>query len=138
MIQSIIKDPLRLSQKAKPATKADRQVGQDLLDTLAAHQQECVGMAANMIGRNLSIIVFMDGLQPTLMYNPKIVSVSSAKQMKTEGCLSHPGKSFNVWRYDSIKVAYQDQSFKKKVKTYQGFTAEVIQHEMDHLTGRLV
>lgn len=138
MIRSIIKDPLRLTQIAQIATSDDQAVGQDLVDTLLAHRDECVGMAANMIGINKSIIVFIDLGKPVLMYNPEIIKTSATKKRMTEGCISHPGKTFEVMRYDAIKVSYQDASFKKKIKTYKGFTAEVIQHEMDHLQGILV
>lgn len=91
-----------------------------------------------MIGVNKSIIVFMDMGKPVLMYNPEIIKTSESKQRRTEGCLSHPGKTFEVVRYEAIKVAYQDEAFKKRIRTYKGFTAEVIQHEMDHLRGILV
>lgn len=138
MIRSIIKDPLFLSRKAEPATIDDLSVAIDLKETLSAHLHECVGMAANMIGINKRIIIFKDDDQLRVMFNPEIIKVSKNTYFTEEGCLSHPGQSKKVKRYQSIKVSYLDENWKKKIKTYSGFTAEIIQHECDHLEGVLI
>ena len=133
MVRDITKDPIFLSQPSKPATEADRPVARDLLDTLAAHRDRCAGMAANMIGELKRIIVFEgeDG-DPVLMYNPEILKKSEPYRA-AEGCLSLQGLRQGE-RWKTIKV----RAFKTRIKTYTGFTAQVIQHEIDHCNGVLI
>ncbi len=137
MVRDIMKDPIFLSQPSKPATEADRPVARDLLDTLAAHRDRCAGMAANMIGELKRIIVFEgeDG-DPVLMYNPEILKKSEPYRA-AEGCLSLQGLRQGE-RWKTIKVRFQDGAFKTRIKTYTGFTAQVIQHEIDHCNGVLI
>ena len=137
MVRDIMKDPIFLSQPSKPATEADRPVARDLLDTLAAHRDRCAGMAANMIGELRRIIVFEgeDG-DPVLMYNPEILKKSEPYRA-AEGCLSLQGLRQGE-RWKTIKVRFQDGAFKTRIKTYTGFTAQVIQHEIDHCNGVLI
>ena len=137
MVRDIMKDPIFLSQPSKPATEADRPVARDLLDTLAAHRDRCAGMAANMIGELKRIIVFEgeDG-DPVLMYNPEILKKSEPYRA-AEGCLSLQGLRQGE-RWKTIKVRFQDGAFKTRIKTYTGFPAQVIQHEIDHCNGVLI
>lgn len=125
-----------LGRKAAPAGPEDEQVGQDLLDTLAAHSAECIGMAANMIGVNKAIIVISAGPLNILMYNPVISKKSGAYETE-EGCLSLTGTR-KTTRYQKIEVEYQNASWKKMKQTFTGLTAEIIQHEVDHLQGILI
>ena len=138
MVRDIMKDPMFLSIKSSDAVKADLPVAMDLLDTLNAHRHECVGMAANMIGVSKRIIVFVDerGDQPQLMLNPSIVSKSKPYETE-EGCLSLPGVRPTT-RYEKIAVEYYDLSFRKHKGTYTGFTAQIIQHEIDMTNGILI
>ena len=136
MIQPIIKDPIFLGQKSVPATKADLQVARDLLDTLTAHRDGCVGMAANMIGVLKRIIVFDNEGKDMVMFNPEIVKCSEAFEAE-EGCLSLPGKR-KAKRFRSIKVKYQNEAFQTRLKTFTGWTAQIIQHEIDHCEGNLI
>ena len=136
MIRPILHDPLFLAQKAENATEADRQVVRDLLDTLQAHRDRCVGMAANMIGKRKRIIAFCDGPLKIAMVNPRILSKSGAYNAE-EGCLSLPGTR-RARRYRRITVAWQDPSFRPVTGEFEGFTAQIIQHEMDHLDGILI
>ena len=137
MVQPIMKDQFFLSRSSVPATEADQQVGLDLLDTLEAHRDGCVGMAANMIGENRSIIVF-DNEEggPQLMLNPVIVDRKQPYETE-EGCLSLPGERKTV-RYERITVSWQDLAFLPHKKDFEGFTAQIIQHEVDHLMGILI
>lgn len=137
MIKDIVKDDFFLSQVAKKATQEDLYIGTDLKDTLNAHLHECVGMAANMIGYNKQVIIFVEGKSLQVMYNPEIVKTSGKYYECEEGCLSHIGQK-PTKRYETIKVSYLDENFKKKIKTYKGFTAQIIQHECDHLKGILI
>ena len=136
MIRNICKDEFFLSQKAEPATADDLSVAQDLLDTLAAHKDGCVGMAANMIGVNKRIIIFDNEGAYQVMFNPVIVKQSGPYQTE-EGCLSlterRPTK-----RWKSIKVQWQNETFQTRLKTFTGWTAEIIQHEIDHCDGILI
>ena len=137
MVKPIMKDPIFLSQPSVPATEDDRPIARDLLDTLAAHRERCAGMAANMIGELKRIIVFEgeDG-DPVLMYNPEIIKKSEPYHA-AEGCLSLEGlRQGDRWK--TIKVRFQDGAFKTRVRTYTGFTAQVIQHEIDHCNGILI
>jgi len=136
MIQPVMHDPVFLAQKSAPATKEDLAVAQDLLDTLIAHKDGCVGMAANMIGVLKRIIVFEDGGKYTVLFNPEIVKCSESYQTE-EGCLSLPGVR-ETKRYKSIKVQYQNSEFQTRFKTYTGWTAQIIQHEIDHCNGILI
>ena len=136
MIKPIMKDPIFLAQKSAPATVLDLPVAQDLRDTLAVHRDGCVGMAANMIGVAKRIIIFNDNDSATVMFNPEIVRCSGAYETE-EGCLSLSGTR-KAKRYRSIKVQYQNDRFETRLKTYTGFTAQIIQHEIDHLSGVLI
>ena len=136
MIQPIMKDPIFLAQKSVPATKEDLQVAQDLLDTLIAHKDGCVGMAANMIGVSKRIIAFDNEGKYMVMFNPEIVKRSEPYEAE-EGCLSLPGTR-KAKRYRSIKVQYQNEQFQTRFKTFTGWTAQIIQHEIDHCNGVLI
>ena len=137
MIKELVHDPLFLGIKSKPAAKEDILVGRDLLDTLTAHSQTCVGMAANMIGITKRIIAINDNGRYAVMYNPEIVSKSGAYQTE-EGCLSLLGDPRPCTRYKTIRVKYQDERFAWKTASYTGFTAQIIQHEIDHCNGVLI
>ena len=136
MIREICKDDFFLSQKAEPATADDLSVAQDLLDTLTAHKDGCVGMAANMIGVRKNIIAVHMGFMNVLMYNPKIIKKSGAYETE-EGCLSLAGVR-KCMRYQEIEVQYQDVNFKQQRQTYSGWIAQIIQHEIDHCCGILI
>lgn len=136
MIKPIIKDPIFLAQKSSDATVQDKQVAQDLLDTLAANAQGCVGMAANMIGVSKRIIVFDNEGTPMVMFNPEIIKFSGPYEAE-EGCLSLSGTR-KAKRYRSIKVRYQNEAFQVRLKTFTGWTAQIIQHEIDHTMGVLI
>ena len=136
MVQPICKDVIFLARKSEPATLEDILIGQDLLDTLNAHRDGCVGMAANMIGKAKRIIVFLDGDTPTVMYNPEIVKASEPYEAE-EGCLSLNGTR-KTTRYQKIKVRYQNAAFQTRLKSYTGWTAQIIQHEIDHCNGILI
>lgn len=136
MIREICKDETFLAQKAAPATAADLGVAQDLMETLIAHKDGCVGMAANMIGVNKRIIAFEnDGLY-MVMFNPVIVKQSGAYETD-EGCLSLTGTR-KTKRHKAIKVQWQNEKFQTRLKTFTGWTAEIIQHEIDHCEGILI
>ena len=136
MIQLIMKDPIFLAQKSVPATKEDLPVAQDLLDTLTAHKDGCVGMAANMIGVAKRIIAFDNEGKYMVMFNPEIVKRSEPYEAE-EGCLSLTGTR-KAKRYRSIKVQYQNDQFQTRFKTFTGWTAQIIQHEIDHCNGVLI
>lgn len=136
MVQKIMKDPLFLAQKSEDATEQDKQVVIDLLDTLRANLDHCVGMAANMIGVKKNIIVVAAGPFQFAMINPVITSKSKAFQTK-EGCLSLTGER-DCTRYQEIEVDYLDQNFKKQHGKYSGWTAQIIQHEVDHCNGIVI
>jgi len=137
MIRPIVHDPMFLMRVSVPATAEDRQAAIDLTDTLKAHIGSCVGLAANMIGINKRIIVFLAGNQPVLMLNPKIIFSSDRTYETEEGCLSLSGTR-TVRRYERIEVEYEDINMKKHKNTYTGFTAQIIQHEIDHCNGVLI
>ena len=136
MIQPIMKDPIFLAQKSVPATKEDLPVAQDLLDTLTAHKDGCVGMAANMIGVSKRIIAFDNEGKYMVMFNPEIVKRSEPYEAE-EGCLSLTGTR-KAKRYRSIKVQYQNDQFQTRLKAFTGWTAQIIQHEIDHCNGVLI
>ncbi len=136
MVRQIMRDPLFLAQKSVDATEADRQVVTDLLDTLRANLDRCVGMAANMIGVRKNIIVVVVGPFQFAMINPVITKKSGAYQTE-EGCLSLDGVR-PCTRYKEIEVDYLDQNFKKQHGKYTGWTAQIIQHEVDHCRGIVI
>lgn len=136
MIKEIVKDPVFLGQKTRDATAADLPVAQDLLDTLTAHRDGCVGMAANMIGQAIRIIAFDNGGTYTVMFNPEIIKASGQYEAE-EGCLSLEGVR-KAKRYRSIKVQYQNENLQIRLKTFHGWTAQIIQHEIDHCNGILI
>ena len=136
MIREICRDEAFLAQKAEAATAGDLDTAQDLLDTLAAHRADCVGMAANMIGVNKRIIAFENEGRYMVMLNPVIVRQSGAYETE-EGCLSLPGIR-RTKRFQTIKVQWQNQQLQTWLKTFSGWTAEIIQHELDHCEGILI
>ena len=136
MIKKVVTDKLILQQKSSPATEADAQVITDLMDTLRANQAACVGMAANMIGVLKQIIVVQVGPMIIPMVNPKITS-KQGKYHTTEGCLSLIGERLTD-RFRKITVSYLDQNFVQHKETFSGFTAQIIQHEIDHCQGILI
>ena len=136
MIRDICKDEAFLAQKAETATAEDLDTAQDLLDTLAAHREGCVGMAANMIGVNKRIIVFDDDGKYQVMFNPVIVKHDGPYEAE-EGCLSPTGRR-KVKRFQTIKVQWQNEKLQTRRKTFTGWTAEIIQHEIDHCEGVLI
>ena len=136
MIRDICKDEAFLAQKAEPAAADDLGTAQDLLDTLVAHKDSCVGMAANMIGVNKRIIAFENAGKYEVMFNPVIVKQSGAYEAE-EGCLSLTGRR-KVRRFRTIKVQWQNEKFQLRLKTFTGWTAEIIQHELDHCDGVLI
>ncbi len=136
MVREIMRDEAFLSQKAEPATLEDLPVAQDLLDTLTAHKDGCVGMAANMISVCKRIIVFDNDGTYMVMFNPEIIKKSGSYEAE-EGCLSLTGTR-KAKRWQSIKVQYQNEQFQIRFKTFTGWTAQIIQHEIDHCEGVLV
>lgn len=141
MIKELMHDPIFLAGKSEVATKEDLQVAQDLLDTLIANKDGCVGMAANMIGVRKRIIAFLDesGRAPTytVMLNPEIIKKDGAYDAE-ESCLSLLGGPRPCRRYKSIKVKYQTLELQNRIKTYAGWTAQIIQHEIEHCDGVLI
>ena len=136
MIREICKDETFLVQKAAPATADDLATAQDLLDTLAAHKDGCVGMAANMIGVCKRIIAFDNEGKFEVMLNPEIIKQSGAYEAE-EGCLSLDGTR-KARRYRTIKVRWLNEKLQERIKTFTGFTAEIIQHEIDHCEGVII
>ncbi len=137
MQRPIVRSRIMLSRKAEAASSDDLNVAQDLLDTLVAHEDTCAGMAANMIGQNKAIIAFFDDRkQPQVMLNPQITRQQGPYQTE-EGCLSLEGKRPTT-RYRRITVTWQDTDLREHTANYQGFVAEVIQHECDHLAGIVI
>lgn len=137
MVKEIVHDPILLGVSSAPATKEDLQVAQDLLDTLAAHKDACVGMAANMIGVRKRIIVFDNDGAYMAMFNPEILKVSGPYDAE-EGCLSLLGSPRPCKRYQTIKVRWQNEQFQTRIKTFSGWPAQIIQHEVDHCNGILI
>ncbi len=137
MVRELMHDPLFLQQKAVTATQDDVQVAHDLLETLIAHEDSCVGMAANMIGINKNIIAFDCDGEYMVMYNPSIIKKSGAYEAE-ESCLSLLGGPRKAKRWKSIKVQYQTETFQVRFKTFTGWTAQIIQHEIDHCNGILI
>ena len=137
MVRDLMHDPMFLGMKSRQATKDDAEVARDLLDTLSAHRETCVGMAANMIGKTVRIIAFFDGIKLTLMYNPEIISKSAPFETE-DSCLALLGATRKTTRFRTVKVKYQDSNFAWRTKTFTGFTAQIIQHETDHCNGILI
>ena len=136
MIKPIMKDVFFLGQKSDPATKDDLQIGRDLMDTLAANRAECVGMAANMIGVKKRVIIVNMGLIDVVMFNPVLVKKDSPYETE-ESCLSLVGVR-KTTRYQNIEVEYLDMNWKKQSVKLEGWTAQICQHELDHLEGILI
>ena len=136
MVKEIMRDPFFLAQKSVPATKDDLQVGRDLMDTLKAHREGCVGMAANMIGVKKNIIIVNMGFVDVVMFNPVIISKSGPYQTE-EGCLSLVGVR-KTTRYQDIEVEYYDFAWKKQRQKLSGWTAQIVQHEIDHCNGIVI
>ena len=137
MIKELIHDPIFLSLKSEVVTKEDLQVAEDLLDTLIAHKDGCVGMAANMIGVRKRIIAFDNEGTYMVMFNPEIIKKSDPYETE-EGCLSLLGGPRKCKRYKSIKVQWQTTEMQTRIKTFTGFPAQIIQHEIDHCDGVLI
>lgn len=137
MVREVIHDPIILAVKSEAATREDLQVAEDLLDTLIANKDGCVGMAANMIGVHKRIIVFDHEGTYMTMFNPEIIKQSGAYEAE-EGCLSLLGGPRKCKRYQTIKVQWQTADFQTRLKTFNGWSAEIIQHEIDHCNGVLI
>lgn len=137
MIKSLTHDPIFLSLKSEVATKEDIQVAEDLRDTLKAYKDGCVGMAANMIGVRKRIIAFDNDGTYMVMFNPQIIKKSEPYETE-EGCLSLLGGSRKCKRYKTIKVKWQTAEMQTRIKTFTGFPAQIIQHEIDHCEGTLI
>ena len=137
MVQEVVHDPVLLGAKSEPATKDDLQVAQDLLDTLIANKDACVGMAANMIGVRKRIIVFDNEGAYMTMFNPEILKASGEYDTQ-EGCLSLLGGPRPCKRYQTIKLRWQNEQFQPRIKTFTGWPAQIIQHEIDHCNGILI
>lgn len=136
MNKPIVRDIFFLAQKSEPAGKQDLSVGQDLMDTLRANQDRCVGMAANMIGVKKRIIIVNMGIMNAVMYNPVIIKKDTPYETE-EGCLSLSGVR-KTTRYQNIVVDYYDSGWKKHRQAFSGWTAQIIQHECDHLEGIII
>ncbi len=137
MVKTLVHDPLFLARSSEKATEADSQTVRDLLDTLQAHKDTCVGMAANMIGVTRRIIAFWDNGAYTVMLNPVILKATDSYETE-EGCLSLLGDPRKTKRYRRIKVQYQTPSMQMRIKTFTDYTAQIIQHEIDHCNGILI
>lgn len=136
MVKQIVRDIFFLGQPSEPATQADLSVGRDLLDTLQANREACVGMAANMIGVEKNIIIVNMGLIDVVMFNPVIISRRGRYETE-EGCLSLEGVR-KTTRYQEIEVEYYDSRWKKQRQKLSGWTAQIAQHEIDHLSGKII
>lgn len=137
MVKELMHDPIFLSLKSEVSTKEDLQVAEDLLDTLIAHKEGCVGMAANMIGERKRIIAFDNEGTYMVMFNPEIIKKSESYATE-EGCLSLLGGPRRCKRYKTIKVQWQTSEMQTRIKTFTGFPAQIIQHEIDHCDGVLI
>ena len=137
MVKELMHDPIFLGSKSEVATIEDLQTAQDLLDTLTAHKDSCVGMAANMIGVRKRIIAFDNEGKYMVMFNPEIIKKSGPYDTE-ESCLSLLGGPRKCKRYQSIKVQWQTEKFETRIKTFTGWTAQIIQHEIDHCNGVLI
>ena len=137
MVRELMHDPFFLARKSAPATKEDLEVAKDLLDTLIFHKEGCVGMAANMIGVTKRIIAFDNEGSYMVMLNPQILKASEEYETE-EGCLSLLGGPRRTRRFKKIKVQYQNEQMQTRIKTFTGWTAQIIQHEVDHCEGILI
>jgi peptide deformylase len=137
MVKDLMHDPIFLAQKSITATAEDLQIARDLLDTLTHHRESCVGMAANMIGACKRIIAFDNEGALMVMLNPEILKCDGPYQTE-ESCLSLLGGPRPTLRYRKIKVRYQNEQLQTRLKTFEGFTAQIIQHEVDHCNGVLI
>ena len=137
MVKELVHDPILLARKSVPATKDDLAVAEDLLDTLTAHKETCVGMAANMIGVCKNIIAFDNGGEFMLMLNPELLKGENSYDTE-EGCLSLLGGPRKTKRFQKIKVRWQTPELQTRIKTFTGWTAQIIQHEIDHCNGVLI
>lgn len=137
MVKDLMHDPIFLAQKSIAATAEDVQIARDLLDTLTHHRESCVGMAANMIGESKRIIAFDNEGALMVMLNPEILKCDGPYQTE-ESCLSLLGGPRPILRYRKIKVRYQNEQLQTRLKTFEGFTAQIIQHEVDHCNGVLI
>ena len=137
MVRELVHDPILLARKSSPATKEDLETLRDLMDTLLHHREGCVGMAANMIGVTKRIIVFQDGDSYGAMLNPEILKAEGPYETE-EGCLSLLGGPRKCRRYQKIKVRWQTENFQTRIKNFEGWTAQIIQHEIDHCNGILI
>ena len=137
MVRELIHDPIFLAQKSAPATAEDLDIARDLLDTLIFHRDSCVGMAANMIGTAKRIIVFDNDGSYMTMLNPVILKASEEYETE-EGCLSLLGGPRKTKRFRKIKVQFQNLQLQVRIKTFTGWTAQIIQHEIDHCNGILI
>lgn len=136
MVREIMKDKVFLAEASEKATAEDTEIARDLLETLEAHKAGCVGMAANMIGVRKRIIAFDNDGSYMVMFNPEIVKKSGAYEAE-EGCLSLTGTR-KTRRWQSIKVQYQNEKMQIRLKTFTGWTAQIIQHEIDHCNGIII
>ena len=137
MIRELVHDPIFLARPSGPATLEDLSVAQDLRDTLFAHRENCVGMAANMIGVCKRVIIFDNAGTPMVMFNPEILKGEKVYETE-ESCLSLLGGPRKTSRYEKIKVRYQNEAMQVRIKTFTGWTAQIIQHEIDHCNGILI
>ena len=137
MVRELVHDPILLARKSVPATEADLPIARDLLDTLLFHREGCVGMAANMIGQFVNIIAFDCEGSYMVMFNPEILRRDKEYETQ-EGCLSLLGGPRPARRWQSIKVRYQNENMQTRIKTFTGWTAQIIQHEIDHCNGVLI
>ena len=137
MVKEVVHDPILLGGRAEAATAEDLQIAQDLLDTLKANKEACVGMAANMIGVRKRIIVFDNEGEYMTMFNPEIIKMSGPYDTQ-ESCLSLLGGPRPCKRYQTIKVQWQNEKFQTRIKTFTGWPAQIIQHEIDHCNGILI
>lgn len=137
MVRELVHDPLLLARKSSPAQKEDLQIAEDLLDTLIFHKDGCVGMAANMIGELKNIIVFDNDGSYMTMLNPRILKASDPYETE-EGCLSLLGGPRKTRRFLKIKVEYYNEKMEKRIRSFSGFPAQIIQHEIDHCMGILI
>ena len=137
MVRELVHDPLFLGRKSAPAGREDLEIAEDLRDTLLAHRETCVGMAANMIGELKNIIVFDLEGSPMIMLNPRILKCSGPYETE-EGCLSLLGGPRKTTRYEKIKVEYETVEMRSRIRSFTGWTAQIIQHEIDHCMGILI
>lgn len=137
MVRELMHDPIFLGRKSAPAGKEDLQIAEDLKDTLLAHRDTCVGMAANMIGELKNIIVFDLEGSPMLMLNPRILKCEKPYETE-ESCLSLLGGPRKTVRYEKIKVQYENLQLQTRIRSFTGWTAQIIQHEIDHCSGILI